>query len=121
MTTHPLVQQLREHVAALPGDPIADPGSGLCTTIQGDGGSYWLQLYEGQINFLHLDDEAEERVLDAVLEGVGEPVAIEKGLYVTFGLQPMDPATVDALLTRLLREYYKVPEDGTAEIFTEEM
>ena len=121
MTTHPLVQQLREHVATLPGDPISDPGSGLCTTIQGDGERFWLQLCDEQINFLHLDDEAKEQVLDALLEAVGEPVAIEKGLYVTFNLPPMDVAAMNALLTRLLREYYGVPEEETAEIFTEEM
>ena len=70
----------------LPADPLPDPDSGLCTTIEGHERSFWLQLYEGQINFLHLDDESKERVLDAVLQDVGEPAGIEKGSYVTFNL-----------------------------------
>lgn len=117
---HPLVLKLREHVAGLPGDPISDPESMWCTTVQQDDG-FWLQVHAGHLNFLHLDDEAEERVLDSVLEGIGGPVSIETGLYVTFDLPPLDAAAVDALLTRLLREYYGVGEEEEAEIFSEEM
>jgi len=118
---HPLVQTLRNHTAELPGDPISDSGSNLCTTIELPEGS-WIQFSGGLLNLRHLDDDAKESVLEHALLGTGAPVDIEPGLYATSAVHAMEPSAVDLLLSRLLRDYYGVPEETEqVEIFTEEL
>lgn len=121
MDPHPLVQTVRDHTAGLPSDPLKDPGSSLCTTIQLPDDS-WIRFAGGHLSLRHLDDDSKEERLEQALLASGSPVDIERGLYATCAIDAMEPSALDELLSRLLRDYYEVPDDAEVpEIFSEEL
>lgn len=85
-------------------------------------GSFWIQLYAGSINFRHLDDAQRDEILGMILDPIDTPEEMQllPGECVTFEIAAMGRTVVDALLVRLINEYFQILDGVALDVSTEE-
>ena len=85
-------------------------------------GSFWIQLHAGSINFRHLDDAQRDEVLGMILDPIDTPEEMQllTGECVTFEIAAMGRPVVDAMLVRLINEYFQILDGVALDVSTEE-
>jgi len=124
--TPTITKAIWDEIDALPADPTSDGSSKHCVTIEGESamswGSFWIQLYAGSINFRHLDDAQRDEVLRMILDPIDTPEEMQllTGECVTFDINAMGRTVVDAMLVRLINEYFQILDGVPLDVSTEE-
>jgi len=122
-----ITKAIWDEIDTLHADPTSDGSSKHCVTIEGESAnswaSFWIQLYAGSINFRHLDDDQRDEVLGMILDPIDTPddMQLMPGECVTFDISAMGRPVVDALLFRLINEYFLILDGGALDISTEEL
>jgi hypothetical protein len=121
-----ITKTIWDEIDALHADPSSDGSSKHCVTIEGESamswGSFWIQLYAGSINFRHLDDAQRDEVLGMILDPIDTPddMQLLPGECVTFDINAMGRPVVDAMLVRLINEYFQILDGVALDVSTEE-